>query len=74
VIYPGSTPVGNATLVVANMLTCNKYSPYVFTESSGVLLCCLRCAVQVPGSRLASMFELSHLKQHPHDAEGRVFL
>jgi hypothetical protein len=27
VIYPGSTPVGNATLVVANVLTCNKYSP-----------------------------------------------
>jgi hypothetical protein len=26
VIYPGSTPVGNATLVVANVLTCNKYS------------------------------------------------
>jgi hypothetical protein len=23
-IYPGSTPVGNATLVVANVLTCNK--------------------------------------------------
>jgi hypothetical protein len=29
VIYPGSTPVGNATLVVANVLTCNKYSPYI---------------------------------------------
>jgi hypothetical protein len=27
VIYPGSTPVGNATLVVANVLTCNKHSP-----------------------------------------------
>jgi hypothetical protein len=26
VIYPGSTPVGNATLVVANVLTCNKHS------------------------------------------------
>jgi hypothetical protein len=26
VIYPSSTPVGNATLVVANVLTCNKYS------------------------------------------------
>jgi hypothetical protein len=26
VIYPGSSPVGNATLVVANVLTCNKYS------------------------------------------------
>jgi hypothetical protein len=26
VIYPGSTPVGNATLVVANVLTCNQYS------------------------------------------------
>jgi hypothetical protein len=27
VIYPGSTPVGNATLVVANVRTCNKHSP-----------------------------------------------
>jgi hypothetical protein len=26
VIYPGSAPVGNATLVVANVLTCNKHS------------------------------------------------
>jgi hypothetical protein len=26
VIYPGSTPVGNATLVVANVLRCNKHS------------------------------------------------
>jgi hypothetical protein len=28
VIYPGSTPVGNATLVVANVLTCDKHSSY----------------------------------------------
>jgi hypothetical protein len=28
VIYPGSTPVGNATLVVVNVLTCNKHSHY----------------------------------------------
>jgi hypothetical protein len=27
VIYPGSIPVGNATLVLANVLTCNKHSP-----------------------------------------------
>jgi hypothetical protein len=26
---PDSTPVGNATLVVANVLTCNKISQYV---------------------------------------------
>jgi hypothetical protein len=26
VTYPDSTPVGNATLVVANMLMCNKHS------------------------------------------------
>jgi hypothetical protein len=31
VIYPGSTPVGNATLVVANVLTCNKYSQKIYT-------------------------------------------
>jgi hypothetical protein len=30
VIYPGSTPVGNATLVVANVLTCNKHSPHIY--------------------------------------------
>jgi hypothetical protein len=28
VTYPGFTPVGNATLVVANVLTCNKHSQY----------------------------------------------
>jgi hypothetical protein len=32
VIYPGSTPVGNATLVVANVLTCNKYSQKIRTK------------------------------------------
>ena len=26
-IYPGYIPVGNATLVVANVLTCNTHSP-----------------------------------------------
>jgi hypothetical protein len=29
VTYPGFTPVGNATLVVANVLTCNKHSQLV---------------------------------------------
>jgi hypothetical protein len=29
VIDPGSTLVGNATLVVANVLTCNKHSPNI---------------------------------------------
>jgi hypothetical protein len=28
VTYPGFTPVGNAALVVANVLTCNKHSQY----------------------------------------------
>jgi hypothetical protein len=32
VIYPGSTPVGNATLVVANVLTCSKHSQKVLGE------------------------------------------
>jgi hypothetical protein len=51
VIYPGSTPVGNATLVVANVLTCNKYSQITSTDVKGsfnllweqcisVLACC----------------------------------
>jgi hypothetical protein len=31
VTYPGFTPVGNATLVVANVLTCNKHS-HIHTE------------------------------------------
>jgi hypothetical protein len=30
VTYPGFTPVGNATLVVANVLTCNKHSQISF--------------------------------------------
>jgi hypothetical protein len=34
VIYPGSTPVGNATLVVANVLTCNKYSHKILASGS----------------------------------------
>jgi hypothetical protein len=40
VTYPGFTPVGNATLVVANVLTCNKHSPKtsaVTTRSSSYL-------------------------------------
>jgi hypothetical protein len=42
VIYPGSTPVGNATLVVANVLKCNKLSQYL-TTPKGLLrgACCL---------------------------------
>jgi hypothetical protein len=40
VIYPGSTPVGSATLVVANVLTCNKYSPKYWA-----LLGCMRLAL-----------------------------
>jgi hypothetical protein len=35
VTYPGFTPVGNATLVVANVLTCNKHSQN----------CCLQCVL-----------------------------
>jgi hypothetical protein len=38
VIYPGSTPVGNATLVVANMLTCNKHTPISLQPSALQLL------------------------------------
>jgi hypothetical protein len=34
VTYPGFTPVGNATLVVANVLTRNKHSP--FSADAGV--------------------------------------
>jgi hypothetical protein len=37
VIYPGSTPVGNATLVVANVLTCNKHSQYCKQQSAWAL-------------------------------------
>jgi hypothetical protein len=46
VIYPGSTPVGNATLVVANVLTCNKHSPYAVIAESQLSQ---QCAV-VPGA------------------------
>jgi hypothetical protein len=42
-IYPGSSPVGNATLVVVNVLTCNKHSQNPdFKYAYGVLLV-LRC-------------------------------
>jgi hypothetical protein len=37
VIYPGSAPVGNATLVVANVLTCNKHSPNTVHYAAGHL-------------------------------------
>jgi hypothetical protein len=38
VIYPGSTPVGNATLVVANVLTCNKHSQYSGIQCAHILM------------------------------------
>jgi hypothetical protein len=39
-------------------------------------LCCavLRRAVQVPGSKLSSMFDLNHMQHMPQDNQGRVFL
>jgi hypothetical protein len=40
VIYPGSTPVGNATLVVANVLTCNKHSQKVLFLDTSYMHCC----------------------------------
>jgi hypothetical protein len=39
VIHPGSTPVGNATLVVADVLTCNKHSPTCAARGVGLMLC-----------------------------------
>jgi hypothetical protein len=42
VIYPGSTPVGNATLVVANVLTCNKHSPKKSTTSPNTRPCSMQ--------------------------------
>jgi hypothetical protein len=42
VTYPGFTPVGNATLVVANVLTCNKHSQK--KKNGGVSACnSMRC-------------------------------
>jgi hypothetical protein len=39
VTYPGFTPVGNATLVVANVLTCNKHSQkYLAPQQQHLLL------------------------------------
>jgi hypothetical protein len=55
VIYPGSTPVGNATLVVANVLTCNKYS-----QKYMALLVCLH-------SRLATFVHERVRKWHGKD-------
>jgi hypothetical protein len=39
VTYPGFTPVGNATLVVANVLTCNKHSQKKRTRVSRISMC-----------------------------------
>jgi hypothetical protein len=46
VTYPGFTPVGNATLVVANVLTCNKHSqkparhvPQTSVDAKCVVVC-----------------------------------
>jgi hypothetical protein len=47
VIYPGSTPVGNATLVVANVLTCNKYSHKM------IVSCCASASKSLPNWRCA---------------------
>jgi hypothetical protein len=40
VTYPGFTPVGNATLVVANVLTCNKHSQIAHLFYVGSLRAC----------------------------------
>jgi hypothetical protein len=56
VTYPGFTPVGNATLVVANVLTCNKHSlkEQEHTHSSHVHLPCIRtCMTNALGRRLS---------------------
>jgi hypothetical protein len=34
---PGFTPVGNATLVVANVLTCNKHSQIKLTNEPNIV-------------------------------------
>jgi hypothetical protein len=43
VTYPGSTPVGNATLVVANVLTCNKHSQKITLLHTSVAVQDLTC-------------------------------
>jgi hypothetical protein len=39
VTYPGFTPVGNATLAVANVLTCNKHSHKLLCEGPVLPVC-----------------------------------
>jgi hypothetical protein len=46
VTYPGFTPVGNATLVVANVLTCNKHSQMLEKECDQLLIKESRAAVR----------------------------
>jgi hypothetical protein len=48
VTYPGFTPVGNATLVVANVLTCNKHSPYAPSAVHTPVPACLHCIAKAP--------------------------
>jgi hypothetical protein len=45
VTYPGFTPVGNATLVVANVLKCNKHSQISFPNP--VLHCTMTSTAQL---------------------------
>jgi hypothetical protein len=51
-IYSGYTPVGNATLVVANVLTCNKYSQKKYQRTGMPLIrICLPSVHPVTHSR-----------------------
>jgi hypothetical protein len=63
VINLGSILVGNATLVVANVLTCNNHSPYrpymwsaplvnLGTGQVGLLLWCMSAALPAVGCAL----------------------
>jgi hypothetical protein len=49
VIYPGSTPVGNATLVVANVLTCNKHSHMSLRSMMLLAATCSCCQLLAAG-------------------------
>jgi hypothetical protein len=60
VIYPGSTPVGTAILVVANVLTCNKHSH--MCHQSPAPLCLLQHQVRECSKQM--QVAMPHLVQH----------
>jgi hypothetical protein len=65
VTYPGFTPVGNATLVVANVLTCNKHSHIIAAQPHPGCMAYLACGTRDAHSLSKQLPNLEHcVAQH----------